>query len=399
MEAQPDNSQWLDKFIRSRASPQLAAILNQPDTFRYQLIYTKIDRDKNNQPTFKNFSLNVDAGRYFNPASTVKMPVALVAMEKLETLKGKGVGLQTSMLTDSAHEGQVQVWTDSSASTGLPSIGNYIRKIFIVSDNEAYNRLYEFVGQEPLNQRLHEMGYTDVRITRRFTRMTEEGNRLTNPMRFVDQQGTVIYSQPAARSNFAFDFSRQQLLGQAHYDRDGNLLQQPMDFTRHNNISLADLQQMLQSVLFPASVPEKQRFRISEPNRQWLLRAMSELPYESRSPRFDTSEFFPSYTKFFFFRDGKQPVPAQLRSFNKAGWSYGFLTDIAYVIDTAAGIEFMLSASIYVNKDGILNDDKYEYEETGYAFFREIGEMIYRYELERRRKYRPDLSPFILTYD
>jgi hypothetical protein len=59
----------------------------------------------------------------------------------------------------------------------------------------------------------------------------------------------------------------------------------------------------------------------------------------------------------------------------------------------------MLSGTIYVNRDGILNDDKYEYEEIAYPFFREIGNIVYRYELHRKRSYPPDLSRFILSYN
>ncbi len=59
----------------------------------------------------------------------------------------------------------------------------------------------------------------------------------------------------------------------------------------------------------------------------------------------------------------------------------------------------MLTGTIYVNSDGILNDDKYEYEETGYPFFKEVGNIIYRYELERTRPYRPhSLGRFLLSY-
>ena len=54
----------------------------------------------------------------------------------------------------------------------------------------------------------------------------------------------------------------------------------------------------------------------------------------------------------------------------------------------------MLSGTIYVNRDGILNDDKYEYEELGYPFFKEVGNIIYQYELERKREYVPDLKNF-----
>ncbi|MCH5690698.1 hypothetical protein LWM68_44610 [Niabella sp. W65] len=59
----------------------------------------------------------------------------------------------------------------------------------------------------------------------------------------------------------------------------------------------------------------------------------------------------------------------------------------------------MLSACIYVNKDEVLNDNKYEYTETGYPFFREIGEKIYEYELKRKRSTKPDLSQWKLKYD
>ena len=36
----------------------------------------------------------------------------------------------------------------------MPSLGHYIRKVFLVSDNDAHNRLYEFVGQGELKERL-----------------------------------------------------------------------------------------------------------------------------------------------------------------------------------------------------------------------------------------------------
>jgi len=125
---------------------------------------------------------------------------------------------------------------------------------------------------------------------------------------------------------------------------------------------------------------------------------MSQYPSEERHPRYDTAEYFDSYTKFFFFKAGRTPIPSYIRIFNKPGWSYGFLTDVAYIVDFKNKVEFMLTGVIYVNRDGVLNDDKYEYDETGYPFFREVGEIIYRYELGRKRRFRPDLDKFKLSY-
>lgn len=391
--AQEKNDPWLEKLLTTQGSPLLKSVLSQPETYQYQLIYTRIDRDKENRPHFRDFYYNVDRNRYYNPASTVKLPTALLALEKLHELQAKGVDKYTPMLTDSAYSGQASVLVDTTAENGLPSVAQYIRKIFLVSDNDAYNRLYEFVGQQPLNERLWEMGYRDVRITRRFTPMSEEENRHTNPVRFV-QDGQLLYAQPAAESKAKFDFSEKVLIGKAHYNWQDELLPVPMDFTTHNKLPLQDLQQMLRSVLFPESVPAKKRFRLTPEDYDFLYAHMAKLPFESDYPRYDTTEFFDSYTKFFLYKAGKSKIPGHVRVFNKTGWSYGFLTDAAYIADFKNNVEFMLSAVIYVNSNGVLNDNTYEYEEVGYPFFKEVGEIIYNYELGRERKYQPNLERF-----
>lgn len=395
--SQDKNDQWLDQFLRKNASPLLLNILDQHETYRYQLIYTKITRNKEDKPAFKNFYLHVNSENYFYPASTVKMPVAFLALEKLNELKIEGLTRHTPMLTDSSYEKQTKYWEDSSSATGLPSIAHYIRKVFLVSNNEAYNRLYEFLGQQYLNEKLWQKGYKEARVIRRFVPMTEEQNRHTNAIRFIND-GQLVYGQPAAYNAIAFDFSKKVLIGKSHMNQNDSLINSPMDFTRHNNFPLADLQQVLQSVIFPASVPKKKRFRLSKTDRLFLLQAMSELPSESKYPRYDTSEFFDSYAKFFMVAGKGSKIPEGIRIFNKTGWAYGSLTDVAYIVDFKNNVEFMLAGTIYLNKDEVLNDDKYEYEETGYPFFREVGNIIYQYELNRNRKYKPDLTVFKLPY-
>lgn len=396
-QSQERTDPWLRQLLQAKGSPLLLHVLNNPDSFQYQVIYTQIDRDKNNMPHFKHYYLHVDRNRYFNPASTVKLPTALVALEKLNELKTKGIDRNTSMLTDSSFSAQTIVHTDTSAANGLPSIAQYIRKIFLTSDNDAYNRLYEFDGQQELNQRLWNKGYTDTRIVRRFVTMTEEENRHTNAIRFI-KEGNLIYNQPASFSTLPFDYSKQVLVGKGYFNRYDSLINSPMDFTRHNNLPLEDLRQMLQTALFPESVPAKQRFNIAKDDLAFLYQYMSEYPSESAHPKYDTTEYFDSYTKFFLFKSGKQKIPSNMRIFNKPGWSYGYLTDAAYIVDFATNTEFMLSAVIYVNRDGILNDDKYEYKEIGYPFFKELGEIMYEYDKNRKRQHSPDLKFFKFDY-
>lgn len=75
------------------------------------------------------------------------------------------------------------------------------------------------------------------------------------------------------------------------------------------------------------------------------------------------------------------------------------MIDVAYVVDLDKKIEFFLSAAINCNTDGIVNDDKYDYETIGYPFMKNLGKVIYDLEAGRRRLHLPDLSIFKIPYD
>ena len=61
------------------------------------------------------------------------------------------------------------------------------------------------------------------------------------------------------------------------------------------------------------------------------------------------------------------------------------MIDGAYIEDTKEGIAFFLTAIIYTNENQILNDDTYETDTIGQPFMRELGDLIYNYQLELKR--------------
>jgi hypothetical protein len=99
------------------------------------------------------------------------------------------------------------------------------------------------------------------------------------------------------------------------------------------------------------------------------------------------------------FGNSKDPLPEHLRIFNKIGDAYGYLIDNAYIVDLDRNVEFMLSAVIHANTDGIYNDGKYEYKTLGYPFLRNLGQLIYSHELRRVRLTKPNLGEFKFDYD
>ncbi|TMI61780.1 MAG: serine hydrolase [Bacteroidetes bacterium] len=396
--AQPKTDALLKNILAAEPDSLLQSVLKNPDIYRYQIIYTEINRDKKNKPSFKNYYYNYDSLQYFNPASTVKMPLAFLSLEKINLLKNAGVNKYTAMRFDSGYSKQTVLYKDSTAKNGLPSIAQFIRKAFLVSDNDAYNRMYEFIGQETINRRLNNMGYPDLRITRRFMRMNADENRHTNPISFINEDGSTIYRQAMAFNTDSFDFSHINKMGNAYLNAEDSLINGPIDFTTANNVTVHHLQQLLQSVLFPKSVPEKQRFYLSKDDYNFLYRYLSQYPSETSYPKYDTSTYYDSYVKF-FFKEGGHNMPDYVRVFNKVGWAYGCLTDVSYVVDFKNKVEFMLTAIIYVNSDGVLNDNKYDYETIGWPFLYKLGQTIYKYELNRPRKNVPDLSQFNMHYE
>lgn len=396
--AQPKSDSLLTALLENASSDIIHKVVKNKSQYRLQIIYTQINRDKHNKPVFRNFYFNYDSLLYFNPASTVKLPAAILALQKLNEINRKDINKYTAIHFDSSFPAQTKAYNDTTSENGLASIAHYIKRALLISENEPYNRLYQFLGQQYLNRELHKKGYADARIVRQFMGFTEEGNRHTNPVYFTDKNGNIIYRQPPAYNTDSFDYSHSVKIGKAYLNSKDSLVNEPFDFTRHNNISLLSLQQILQSVMFPEVMPVNKRFNLSQDDYNFLRQYLSQYPGETNYPNYDSNAYYNSYVKF-FFNDSSHSIPSHIRIFNKVGWAYGFSTDVAYISDFKNNTEFMLAATLYVNSDEILNDNQYEYETIALPFMHALGKLIYTHELNRKKKHLPKLDAFKINYE
>ncbi len=403
VETVPVDNTRTDVFLEDllKQYPQyFDSILKMRKGWNVQFIYTQVDKGANGIPALKNYYFNLNAANYFYPASTVKFPVSMLALQKLHELNLFGLDKNSTMITEHAFSGQTPVYNDPTSPNGKPSIAQYVKKILMVSDNDAYNRLYEFLGQEYINEQLHQKGYGDVQLLHRLSiPLSAAENRHTNPVKLYDAIGGLVYEKPA-QNNTAQYQQRTDSLGKGFYDGD-SVINRPMDFSNKNRLSLEDLHTMLVSLIFPNKVHASQRFNITSEDRQFLLKYMSQLPTESTFPPYsaDTAAYWPAYCKFLLFGSEKGTLPKNIRSFNKVGDAYGQLIDVAYIVDLEKNIEFFLSATIYCNSDGILNDDQYDYETIGFPFMKHLGQVIYDHEVKRNRAHQPVLKELIFQYD
>lgn len=393
------NQHMLQRMLKSR--PDLFdSVLNHSDRKEVQILYTQITRDKNNVPHFKSYSYRLNANSYFYPASTVKLPTAVFALEKINALHIAGFTKESAMITDSAFGKQTRVFKDSTSANGLPSIANYIKKVLLVSDNDAFNRLFEFVGRAGVNEKLNKNGLMNSRILNRLSIGDGGGNaRNTNPIRFYNNN-ELVYSQPPQYDSKSYPLPLTNLLrGKGYIDANDKLVEQPFDFSDKNTFSIADQQQVMIKLIFPESFAKQDRFDLKPDDYQFLYKYLSMYPTESRKPTYNSKEFYPTYCKFLFYGSEKDAIlNPDIRIFNKIGDSYGYTIDNSYFVDFKNKVEFLLTAVIQSNNDEIYNDDKYEYETICYPFLKNLGQEIYKKELKRKKKYLPDLSKFLFNY-
>ncbi|GAA4276195.1 hypothetical protein GCM10022259_09190 [Aquimarina mytili] len=339
------------------------------DDYELQVIYTQIERDKNDTPIFKDFEFNVNDSLYFYPASSVKFPIALMALEKVKELQEKEVHInrKTSFKTQN--------------DTLYTSIEEAITKIFAVSSNQSYNRLFEFLGQDYINNNLKSKNLNG-RISHRLSAFHAQ-NLKTQSIQFKNNpdDSISVYEQEAIENLPLPKLTIKRLLKGKGYIYNDTLIPQPKDFSENNYLPLRSLHDIMKRVQFPEKYSASERFDIKPDDYAFVLKAMSLLPQEVG---YDKKTYYDSYSKFFMYGDTKNDIPKNIRIYNKVGSAYGYLTDCSYIKDTHNTIEFMISATIHVNKNGIYNDDNYEYFEVGIPFLAQLGREIY--QLEKREQ-------------
>ena len=363
-------------------------VIDSLDHYEVQILYTRIDNE-DGLIRLTSHPLHIDDNRYFYPASTVKMPTAFLAIEYLNELSATNpeIDLHTRIKYDSIAPPQTPEVIDTSSSTGYPSVAHYIEKIFSVSDNNAYNRLYELMGQDYINERMKEKGiFKNSKIIHRVgvSGFDEESSRYTNPYQLINEHGEVIYNQDELYALYQdYPVTADVKKGVGRYDDDlDSVIYEPFDFTYKNYLSITELQQSLIRVIYPELFDSTEQYNINEEQMGFLRSTMKKTPDQYAHLK-DNSDYYDSYVKFFMYGDSQEAIPDHIEISNKVGWAYGYLTDNAHIRDTEQNIEFFLTATIHVNRNQIYNDGVYEYDSIGMPFLAELGRQVYNYELKR----------------
>ena len=117
--------------------------------------------------------------------------MAILALQKIRKLQSQGIPITPDTPFTVLFSKNVIKKTDSTHPKNKLTIAHLIKKIFLVSDNTAYNYLFDFIGRDDANNAIHNIGITNFNLSHKFS----DAENKTSPPRFIffNQNGDTIY--------------------------------------------------------------------------------------------------------------------------------------------------------------------------------------------------------------
>lgn len=355
----------IELIIKKRES-QLKPIYKNKENHNLQILYTKVVRDSLGMPSFIQYDYQADNNVYFYPASTMKLPIVALTLQKINELRNTGINItvESKILLLSAD----QITTETTFK-------DLIAKVFLVSDNSASNILINFLGYNYFNKQMREKGLNTIVLNHKF-----------NPDPYVKTDWKIytldrdLISKDEVQEVIEHNSLDNLRQGKSQI-LNGEEVATPFNFKTKNRASLRDLDGVMKRIIYPDLFQEQDRINLSDQDYNFLRYWMSRFTFEDIGIEYQKdSKYFDSYNKFFIYGDSTNAVDRKIRIYNKVGVAYGALTDISYIRDYQKNIEFFLSATIYVNQNQIVNDNIYEYDDLGIPFLAELARQVYKLE-------------------
>ena len=348
----------------------LNEILKNKNEYEVQIAYSEITRDKDGDPVFRDFELQVDEEKYFYPASTIKLPIIVLTLDKINELRATGIDitLKSKILISSTHDGSKQIQKDS-----ITSFQNLIADVFLVSDNYSSNILIDFIGYNYFNTKMSQAGFKNTYLNHKF-----------NPDPYVNIDWlikTVDKQLISSNQDQIIVTASQNISGLKKGEnkfQDGSIVSGSLDFSQKNRHSIRDMHNLLKRIIFPSKLDKENVLNLNVEDYDFLRYWMSRYTYEDLGDKFRTDKkYFDSYNKFFIHGSDTVVNNRNIRVYNKLGQAYGTSVDNAYIKNYQDDVEFFLTATIYTNKNKTINDNIYEYDQTAIPFLSKLSQSIY----------------------
>ena len=363
----PPKKSWLESTLE-KGDARFADWLKTAAGRRIQILLT--------DPDGKVHEFRVDQ-EYFYPASAIKTFLAVGALRTMNGLAGEEVhrltmirrcafgkpGCEPPKVDERKNDEDEE---SEKKKHEKIRVHQEIRKLITFSDNDSYNRLWDIVGHQGLNEAMAVMNFSSVRFHHGMNTPADKSRRTRRVVLLVPGKKAITIKQRKSEYNPPPTPVGQLTLGKAHNKMGKGLVEEPMSFEAKNYVSLRDLQRMNISLIKPqhasataVGLPEKQR--------ELIIGAMT----GRLKPRKLADDHKPLLPGVLEVLDA-----GKVRYIGKSGRAYGFHLENAYIENKDNGRGYFVSATIYDNPNGVLNDDDYGYDDTTRPFLAALGKVL-----------------------
>ena len=353
-----------------RKNDFLIEIIKDKQDYEIQVLLTKINQ-YNSQVNFQEYKYQLDDNKYFYPASTIKLPIVVLALKKINELRSKGseITLKSKIILNYKDDYSELVIRDS-----ITSFQNLIADVFLVSDNSASNILIDFIGYNYFNDEMKNAGFDKTYLNHKFN----PDPYVNSTWEISDLDNNIISSLNDNQKIIKADDKTNGLeKGDRRYFK-GEILDESLNFSEKNRSSVTDMHNLIKYIFYPEIFDSTNNFNLNVEDYDFLRYWMSRFTYEDIGEKFIGDEnFFETYNKFFIYGDEQSLSNKQIRVYNKIGQAYGTSIDNGLIKNYQDNVEFILTATIYTNKNKVINDNLYEYEEIAEPFLAKLSRGIY----------------------
>ena len=353
-----------------RKNDFLKEIIKDKEDYEIQILLTKIDQ-YNSKVDFQEYKYQLDDNKYFYPASTIKLPIVVLTLKKINELRSKGseITLKSKITLNYKDDYSELVIRDS-----ITSFQNLIADVFLVSDNSASNILIDFIGYNYFNHEMENAGFDKTYLNHKFN----PDPYVNSTWQISDLDNNIISSINDNQKIIKADEKTNGLeKGERRYFK-GEILDESLNFSEKNRSSITDMHNLIKYIFYPEIFDSTNTFNLNVEDYDFLRYWMSRFTYEDIGEKFIGDEkFFETYNKFFIHGDEQSVSNEQIRVYNKIGQAYGTSIDNGLIKNYQDNVEFILTATIYTNKIKVINDNLYEYDDLAVPFLAKLSRAIY----------------------
>ena len=353
-----------------RKNDFLKEIIKEKEDYEIQILLTKIDQ-YNSKVDFQEYKYQLDDNKYFYPASTIKLPIVVLTLKKINELRSKGseITLKSKITLNYKDDYSELVIRDS-----ITSFQNLIADVFLVSDNSASNILIDFIGYNYFNHEMENAGFDKTYLNHKFN----PDPYVNSTWQISDLDNNIISSINDNQKIIKADEKTNGLeKGERRYFK-GEILDESLNFSEKNRSSITDMHNLIKYIFYPEIFDSTITFNLNVEDYDFLRYWMSRFTYEDIGEKFIEDEnFFETYNKFFIHGDEQSVSNEQIRVYNKIGQAYGTSIDNGLIKNYQDNVEFILTATIYTNKNKVINDNLYEYDDLAVPFLAKLSRAIY----------------------